>query len=248
MDAGGHEPGDVGHVDEEQRPDVMGDRRHALELPRPRIRRGATDDQPRADGLGLGLHRVVVDPLGVLAHAVRMHLVQAAGEVERHAVGEVTAMGQVHAHDPVARLEDAEVGGHVGLGAAVWLDVDVLGAGIQGEGSVLGQPLGDVDVLASAVVALARQALGVLVGQPRALGFHHRGGDVVLAGDQLDVVVLTAALAEHRLPQVRIHLLDGLQRRDVGGRDAHGAPTPSLWPLAPIFPRTTGRTRPIVRS
>ena len=142
-----------------------------------------------------------------------MDLVQAAGEVQRHAVGEMTAMGQVHAHDPVARLEDAEVGGHVGLGAAVRLDVDVLRARVQGQRPVLGESLGDVDVLAAAVVALAGQALGVLVGQPRALGFHDRGGDVVLAGDQLDVVVLAATLALHRVPQVRVHLLDGLQRR-----------------------------------
>ena len=68
--------------------------------------------------------------------------------------------------DPVARLEDAEVGGHVGLGARVRLDVDVLGAGEERERALLGEPLGDVDVLAAAVVALAGQALGVLVRQP----------------------------------------------------------------------------------
>ena len=38
-------------------------------------------------------------------------------------------MGEVHAHDAIAWLEDREVGGHVRLGAAVRLDVDVLGAG-----------------------------------------------------------------------------------------------------------------------
>ena len=110
-------------------------------------------------------------------------------------------MGEVHAHDPVARLEHAEVGGHVGLGPGVGLDVDVLGAREQGEGPLLGEPLGDVDVLAAAVVALARQAFGVLVGQPAALGLHDRGRDVVLARDELDLVVLAAALPLHRLPE-----------------------------------------------
>ena len=86
----------------------------------------------------------------------------------------------------------------------VRLDVDVLGAGEQGEGTFLGEPLGDVDELAAAVVALARQTLRVLVGEPRALGFHHRGGGVVLAGDQLDLVVLAPALTEHRLPEDRV--------------------------------------------
>ena len=52
----------------------------------------------------------------------------------------------------------------------VRLDVDVLGAREQRERALLGEPLGDVDVLAAAVVALARQALGVLVGQPASPG------------------------------------------------------------------------------
>ena len=135
----------------------MGDRGHALEVPDPWVGGRATDDELRADLLRLGLHRVVVDALGVLADAVRVDLVEAAGEVERHAMGQVAAMGQVHAHDPVAGLEDAEVGRHVGLGARVRLDVDVLGTGVQRQGALLGEALGDVHELAAAVVALARK-------------------------------------------------------------------------------------------
>ena len=67
-------------------------------------------------------------------------------------------MGQVHAEDPVAGLEDAEVGGHVGLGAGVGLDVDVLGAGEEGQGPLDREVLRDVHELAAAVVALARAA------------------------------------------------------------------------------------------
>ena len=147
--------------------------------------------------------------------------------------------------------EDAEVGGHVGLGARVGLDVDVLGAGEEGEGALLGEPLGDVDVLAAAVVALARQALGVLVGEPRALRLHDRRGDVVLARDQLDLVVLAAALADAWPPRAR-----GRPRRSTrapgpsvarwswsgrllpAARASH--PSPARPPA--IFPRTARRT------
>ena len=137
-------------------------------------------------------------------------------------MGQVAAVGEVHAHDPVAGFEDAEVGGHVGLRARVRLDVDVLGARVEGERTLLGESLGDVDELAATVVALARQALGVLVGEPRALGFHDRGGDVVLARDQLDLVVLAAALADHRLPQDGVEVLDRLEREAHPWRDRHG--------------------------
>ena len=130
-------------------------------------------------------------------------------------------MGEVHAEDPVARLEDAEVGGHVGLGARMGLDVDVLGARVERQRPLLGEQLGDVDELAAAVVALAGQALGVLVRQPAALGLHDGGGDVVLARDQLDVVVLAAALALHRRPELRVDLGDGLERKAARLGDGH---------------------------
>ena len=221
MDARRDEAGDVGHVDEQDRADAVGDGRHPLEVPQPRVGAGPADDELGPDLAGLGLHRVVVDALGVLADAVGVDLVQLAAEVEGHAVGQVAAVGQVHAQDPVARLEHAEVGGHVGLGAAVGLDVDVLGAREQGEGALLGERLGDVDELAAAVVALARQALGVLVGQPAALGLHDRRRDVVLAGDELDVVVLAAALALHRLPQLGVDLGDRRQGQVARAVDRH---------------------------
>ena len=128
VDAGGDETRDVGHVHEQDRPDAVGDARHPLEVPQPRIGARAAHDELGPDLVGLRLHRVVIDALGVLTDAVGVHLVELAAEVERHAVGEMAAVGQVHAEDPVARLEDAEVGGHVGLRPAVGLDVDVLGA------------------------------------------------------------------------------------------------------------------------
>jgi hypothetical protein len=146
-------------------------------------------------------------------------------------------MGEVHAHDPVAGLEDAEIGRHVGLRARVRLDVDVLGARIQGERPVLGEPLGDVDEFAATVIALAGQSLGVLVGEPRTLGFHHRRGDVVLAGDQLDLVVLATALVDHRLPQDGVQFLDRLERETHPWRDRHGV-ADSFLPLG--APPATG--------
>ena len=64
VQARGHEAGDVRHVDEQQRADAVGDRRHPLEVDDPRIGGGARDDDLRADLVRLRLERVVVDPLG----------------------------------------------------------------------------------------------------------------------------------------------------------------------------------------
>ena len=77
---------------------------------------------------------------------------------------------------------------------ACGLDVGVLGAE-QLLGAVDRQLLGDVDLLAAAVVAAAGVALGVLVGQHRADRLEHRLGDEVLRGDHLQRPLLAAQLA-----------------------------------------------------
>ncbi|MOA01199.1 hypothetical protein D3C78_1205900 [compost metagenome] len=99
-------------------------------------------------------------------------------------------MGQAHAEDGVTGVQQGQVHGTVGLGAGVRLDVGVVGAE-QLLGAVDGQLLDLVHMLATAVVALARVAFGVLVGQAAALGLHHALAGVVFRGDQLDVVFLT---------------------------------------------------------
>src|SRR6202023_3989225 len=76
-------------------------------------------------------------------------------------------------------------------------------------GAVDGQLLDDVDVLAAAVVALAGVAFGVLVGEHRALRLEHPRAGVVLRGDQLDVLLLAAALAGDRTCELGIETLDG---------------------------------------
>ncbi len=137
------------------------------------------------------LHLGHVDGVGVFADLVRDHVVEPAGEVDLHAVRQVPAVGQVQAHDGIARLDQRVHDRGVGLCAGVRLHVGELGTE-QGLDAVDGELFDDVHVLAATVVALARVALGVLVGQDRALRLHHRNGGVVLRGDHFQAVTLAA--------------------------------------------------------
>ena len=130
------------------------------------------------------LELLVVQPLIVLAHAVGDDRVELAGEVQRMPVGQVAAVREVHAEHDIARLQQREIDGHVGLRARVRLHVDVVGAE-QRLGAGDRQRLGDVDELAAAVVTLAGVALGVLVRHHRTGRFEHGGADEVFRGDQL---------------------------------------------------------------
>ena len=140
------------------------------------------------------LHLVEVDAVVVAPHAVRDDREPAARHVDRRAVGQVAAGRQIEAHERVARLHQRHERGRVGGGAGMGLHVGE-GAAEQFGDPVDRELLGDVDVLAAAVVALAGQSFGVLVGEHRALRFQHRAAHDVLRRDQLDLVALAAELA-----------------------------------------------------
>ena len=128
MNPGGDESGNVRHVGDNGCTDRLPDRGEPLEVDYARVRARADHDH-----LGLMLVRkllefVVVDPLVVFAHAVRNDRVKLAGKIERVSVRQVAPVREVHPEDRIARLEQREVDGHVGLRAGMRLHVHVLGA------------------------------------------------------------------------------------------------------------------------
>src|SRR3989449_5589330 len=130
---------------------------------------------------------------------------QRAREVHGGAVREVPAVPQREPEQRVARLRDREVRGHVRLRARVRLDVRVLGLE-QSLGAIDGELLDLIDDLAAAVVALPRQALGVLVRERGAHRLEHGDRDEVLARDQFEAMLLPFHLAANQLEDGRVRL------------------------------------------
>ncbi len=128
----------------------------------------------------------------------------------------MSAVRQAHAEDRVAGLERREEHRLVGLRPGMRLDIREVGVE-ELPGTVDRQLLGDIDVLATAVVALARIALGVLVRELRALGRHHGRARVVLRRDQLDVLFLPPILGGDGGREFRIGLGDGMRTMEHGG-------------------------------
>ena len=114
----------------------------------------------------------------------------------------------------VARIDQREIGGGICLRAGVRLHVRVRGAE-EFLRAIDRELLGDVDILASAVVALARIAFGVLVGQHRALRFQHARTCIVLGSDELDMFFLTATLGVERSLEFGVETGDGQIRRET---------------------------------
>ena len=80
-------------------------------------------------------------------------------------------------------------------------------------GPVSGQVFGHVDELAAAVVAMARIALGVFIGQHAADGLHHGRAGVVFRGDHLQAAPLPVDLAGDGGPKFRVLSFDAVHGR-----------------------------------
>lgn len=108
------------------------------------------------------------------------------------------ALVEAHAQDRVARLDEGGVCGEIRVGAAMGLHVGKFAAE-QGAGAFTGQVLDHIDLLAPAVVAMRRIALGIFVGEHAAHGLEHGGAREVLGRDQLDGAALTRELSRQGL-------------------------------------------------
>ena len=206
---GGDEPGEVRHVAEQERADLVGDLAELVGLDGARIGGAAADDQLRPTLLRLLQHLVVVDGHRLARHAVRGDRVEPAAEVDLQAVRQVAAVVEAQAEDRVARLQHRHVHRHVRLRARVRLDVRVLRAEERLR-AVDRQLLDLVDDLAAAVVALAGIPLGVLVRRHRADRLEDGRPREVLRGDQLDLAALAVELGRDQLGDVRIDLVEAL--------------------------------------
>lgn len=209
MDSGGDEAGDVGDIEHDEGADFVGDLAEFRRVDDAGIGAGAADDHLGMVLAGKFAYLVEVDGLGFAADAVGDDIVEFAGEVDGGAVGEVSAVGEVHGQDGVAGLELGEVDGHVGLAAGVGLDVDVVAAEDL-FGAVAGEVLGLVDDFAAAVVAFGGVAFGVLVGEHGAHGGHDGARGEVLGGDQLDLAVLAPILFDDDVGDLGVNVPDVL--------------------------------------
>ena len=117
MHARRDEPRDVRHVGDHGGPHPVAGLADPREIDDARVRARADHDHLRFVFVGESIELVVVDPLIVFANAVGNDRVELSGKVQRMTVREVAAVRQVHAEHGVARLQQREVHGHVGLSA-----------------------------------------------------------------------------------------------------------------------------------
>ena len=175
----------------------------AGEVPMPRISRAAGHDELRLVFARQRLDLVHVDPVRGSIDAIGDHLEPAARHVDRRPMGEMPAGGEIEAHERIAGLHQGHEHALVGLAAGIGLDIGEP-AVEQSAGALDRHILGDVDELATAVVAPPGIAFRVFVGHHRALRLEHRPRDDVLGGDEFDGITQMAELELDRPGDLRI--------------------------------------------
>jgi len=170
-----------------------------------RIGRAAGNDDLRLVLIGHFGDLIVIQDAVLQAHAVLDGIEPLAGQVRLGAMGQVSPRIQAHAEDGVARFRQGKEHGLIGLASRARLHIGKLA--IEKFGHPLDcQILGNIDILAAAIIAASRIAFGVFVGHDRPLRFQNGARDDVLRGDQFDLVLLAAQFQIDRPDQIRVGL------------------------------------------
>src|SRR5579859_1553060 len=206
--AGGNQPRDMRHVDEQISADGIGDGAETRPVDDARIRRKTGHDHLRAMFLRQALHLIVIDDAGFGHDPVLHGLEELTGEIHLGAVRQMAAMVEAHSEDGISRTQQGEVNRGIGLRSRMRLHIGVCRPK-QPLGTLDGQTLGNVDEFTPTVVALAGISFGILVREHRPLRFQNPRTGVVLRSDQFDVVLLPLKLAAQRFGECRIETGDG---------------------------------------
>ena len=182
----------------------MGDLPKGLEVDDPGIGGGTGQNHLGLVLLGQVAYLVVVN-VTLVVDTISHDVIILAGEVDRRAVGQVAAVGQVHAEHGVTHITQSLIHRVVGVGAAVGLYVGVVGAK-ELTGTLTGDVLHHVHALAAAVIPLAGIAFGIFIGEHRGSRRQYRLTDKVLRGDKFNVPALPVVLRLNRSPYLRVLL------------------------------------------
>ncbi len=145
---------------------------------------------------------VVYLPCLWVFHFVRDEFVNLRRKRHRMTMREVPAVGEIHAEHGVPWLKKPCVDGEVGWRARVWLDVGEFAVEERAD-ALDGEALDDVREFLPAVIAAARIAFGVFVGENGAVGSEHVLRNIVLARDELKPLLLPSCLARYCVKYLR---------------------------------------------
>ena len=159
---------------------------------------------------GKAANFVIIDHFRLGIYAVGDKVVILAGHVHGASMGQVAAVGKVHAEHGVAIVEQRKINGKVRLCAGMRLHIGMLRAE-QFAGAFPGEVFNGIHALAAAVIPFAGVTLGVFVREMAAHRCHDCLRNEVFGCDQLQMVTLALELQLHRFGNLWVRCADQIK-------------------------------------
>ena len=123
----GHKTCNVGHVNHESGVRCMGNFGKAIKIDDSRIGTCASNDHFWTVLFCKCCYLIIINGSGFLRDTIVDKLIEFPRKIYGASMGQVAAVGKVHSENRITRVYYGHEGGHVGLGAGVGLDIDIIG-------------------------------------------------------------------------------------------------------------------------
>ena len=183
---------DVGHIHHEQGAIFLTNLGKTGEIDDARIGTGPGYNKLGFVLLAQGGDLVIIDASVGFFDPIMVDFVKLPGKIQVHSVGQMPPVGQVHGHDRITWLQRREIDGHVGGSAGMGLDIGEWGVK-KFHGPVNSQLFGLIHIFTTAVIALARVAFRIFVGENGPLRRKDGRGGVIFRSDHFQPGLLAFA-------------------------------------------------------
>ncbi len=172
INSGSNQTRHMRHIDKQIRTHFVGNIPKTLPVHYPGIGAKAGNDHFWFVFLRQRFDLLVINLSGFLIKPVLESLENLTGKIYFGAVGQVATMRQAHPQDGIARLQQRQINGGIGLRTRMRLDIGVISRK-EFFYPINSQLLGNINILTAAIITFGRITFCVFIGQNGTLCFHH---------------------------------------------------------------------------
>ena len=203
MRTAGNKAGNMCHIDQQIGTHTVSNFAETGKIDDARIGRTARNDEFRLMLFCQSLNLVKINAMVIAAHTILHGIKPFAGLVWSRTMGQVSAGGEAHAQDRITGFDERLKHRLIGLRPGIGLHIGI-GAIVKFTNTLDGKLFGHINMFATAIITPTGIALGIFIGQHRALHLHHRLGNNIFRGNQLNLVFLARQFAAQNAGNIRI--------------------------------------------
>src|SRR5210317_1161696 len=182
MDTCSYQSGNMSHIHHEEGTNLVGNYTKSLKINNPGISTGTSHNHSGPVFMSDTLHFLHIDHACFPVNSIRDKIIKLSGKINRTAVGEMSAMGKVHAQYLIAGIQCGKINCHICLTPGMGLDISILCLK-QVPGALDCEIFYNICIITAAIIALTGIPFSILVGEDRTLRLKDRLTDDIFRGN-----------------------------------------------------------------